>query len=304
MDSRRPTQLDRVALMRGRRGWMGAAVGLVIAISFAAIGVAVAASQQGPPPIIYADTIDPSTTPAPPSTSPADVLAAVMARDDFSRIRAVNIGPAPADFLESGYSGIWVYLTVDAPSANGAAPLHGVWEATVVAGAFRDEMHSAGLETPEGYGVLLRLPDGTIEPFMAWPFGDIALGQRFTDPASAAEVQSSIRQAVRSTGLEPITVDSVVAKDLSLVVIASVPDADLLASRSALDELVDDVFGSITTFEGVYLEIQSPSGKPLAVLTRSFRTGDGMSHTALELGIGPIRGLPDGDDQDSEVGGG
>jgi hypothetical protein len=133
--------------------------------------------------------------------SPRDVLDAVLAATSSSHIRDSALGAAPPEFLENGYGGTWVFFVVDAPSTHGPSAIRAVWEGVLVAGAFRDGMHRAGLPPPEGYGVSIRLPDGSTEPHSAWPFGNIAYGQRFRSADSRGAAESEIRAGISQSRL-------------------------------------------------------------------------------------------------------
>lgn len=280
---------------RIRRGWafVGAVV-VVLGSTLGAVALGAAVVRGGDEEdgsIVYAETVDVTAAPSLGSSS-SEVLAGVVGLVASPHILSTSLGSAPMDFRENGYLGTWVYATVDAPRADGPGVLRAVWDATVAVGAFREEVYRAGLPAPEGYGVSVRRPDGSVDPYMAWPFADIEYGQRFAPEGSEAMVERKIRDAVLAAGLEPIGVDAVVATDVAMAVVSRIRPTTRVLGRTDVDELVASVFGKLADYEGVYFELQNNAGKPLFVLARSFRTGDGLSYAAPQLGLQPLRGPP------------
>ena len=271
-------------------------LGFTAVIGFASIFsvVAIRAASVGPTDtddatITYAETVDVQREAIAPTGSADDLLTGVLASAASPRILGASLGAAPPDFVENGYSGTWVVFIVDSPRSEGPATIRAVWDATLAAGALRDEMYRAGFPALEGFGILARKSDGTLEPYSAWPFGDIAYGQQFTAANARPAVLSEIREGVTAAGLRETSIEVVAPSDLAVAVVAQV-DRSKIASQSDLNRMVETVFADLHDYEGIYLEIDDEKGKSIFVLARSFRTGDGLFYVAPELGIEPLRG--------------
>jgi hypothetical protein len=280
------TGLNRVRLIALVAG------GTVLAFSIAVSASVLSASNalEAESTITYAATVDVQRSTSLPVDSPSEILADVLASEGSPRILSASVGPAPPDFLENGYSGTWVYVVVDVPSVEGPGPIRAIWDAELAAGAFRDEMYRAGLIAPEGYGILVHHSDGSTRPYSAWPFGDIAYGQRFRAASTRATAEAELRDRLLTSGLKPTSIELIAARDLAAGVVAEITDPAASVDRAQLDQLIHSTFHNLHEYEGFYFEIDASGGKPLFILARSFRTGDGLAYSAPALGLEPLRG--------------
>lgn len=267
----------------------GLAIALLAGIAGAVVGTG--ENEEGnDTAITFAHTVLDRPETVSPADMPDDILGAVLAAEASPRIVSGGLGPAPADFLRNGYSGTWVFFVVEAPTAEGPQRIRATWDAVIAAGAFRDEMQSAGLPVPQGYAIAVRRPDGTSNPYSAWPFGNVAYGQQFRAADSSAAAESEIQDRVVTAGLKPVEIDVLAPRDLAVAAVTQIADAGAIQSRPDVDRMIETTFSDFYEYEGFYFEIQDRAGTPLFVLARSFRTGIGLSYAALSLGLEPLRG--------------
>lgn len=184
----------------------------------------------------------------------------------------------------------WAYITVRAPCNCGRAN-RAIWEATVVGAALRDDLrarHQYLYAAP----VTLLLPDGRKVKTGTGCCG-VAEITRFAS-RSSREIRSTIRRAAHGTGLHIDSIAVLRPEQAAPAVVATTRK-----SRQSIVNESDDLtrrFFFLPTrkyhrarpaYEGYYLEVRRPNGKPFLILTTSFRSGSGGIWAPMNLLCGP-----------------
>ncbi len=234
-----------------------------------------------PMPVRYSVSNEPLTRPESFST-PKAILAGILSRYGGSAVTDAYFGgptpgwtgtedpsiPLPAEYRD----GRWLYSEVSAQS-KGAGSMRALWEANLVAGALRDEIHLAGL-TGEliASNTSLRLPDGRVIKYAGGGIGRVAFGQSYRNFDSPT-IASGIRSAAVGLGLrvQAVSVHRPLQAAPAVVVEATNP-AEFVKRAN---QIYRAIFDGVATYEGQYLEARDSSGDPFFIQATAFRTGVG-----------------------------
>jgi hypothetical protein len=221
---------------------------------------------------------------------PAEILAAIRERYGGSAIIEAKFGPPPDTWTGTEdpsiplprelVGGRWLYTTVAAP-ALGAAAVRVIWEANLLAGALREELHLAGIAGALiAANVSVRLPDGTLHRNAGGGMGHVAYGQRFADGDPAA-IEADIRRAAAKHGLKIESIEVFRPLQPAPAIVVRVDDPVAFLADSNL--IVRDLFGGVARYEGQYLQANDRAGAPVFVQAADFRTGVGQQWIRPDL---------------------
>jgi hypothetical protein len=263
----RRIRLFRSALIAGGLGVLLGATGL-------AFGVGPLSSMQsqafherpgaGDVPGSYAK----DATAAGPGQPGEEAISQVLKGMSGTEVRSVRLMEAPAG---SHTSGPWVSVQVD---SNKGDDVYAVWLGGIVRGAVADRMRDdeettadiiggGQVEDTDQSGAPVTVPLGT---------GSILGGQAFHSP-SDDDLEARSEAAARRFGLELRSAEVMHPLESAISVKFALPEDGQLTWT--IDDLRAAVAGSPLSVEGVFIEIVSPSGKPLLRTGTSYRTGEG-----------------------------
>lgn len=220
--------------------------------------------------------------PASPSAIPtfdslqAAVDSALANQFAGTAVEAVDIHGSPP---VGAATGPWLNVTVAASDDRAGATM-GDWEAALLIGQLRDEMHTSNLPQISGYNIYLSVPDGATELLGGGAPGNVAYGQSF-DSSPTSETSAAIENAAAAAGVTVKSVTYVHTLDPSPVIVleSSNPTA-FLSAHPDLDQL----FKSIGVFEGMYIELVDASGIPAQIEWGAYRTSFGDRWNATDVG--------------------
>ena len=175
-------------------------------------------------------------------------------------------------------------------SFGGSAISEAIWQGSLLSGAVADEYCARGFGTIEEARGTLVAPNGMRRP-VGGGLGNVFHDQVFDDvPVS---IGATVTNAAARFGLRDVEVSTVQGLQQAIVIHTTTDTpartvAEL--SRSGVDALLG---GPPQRFEGVYLEVRDPSGKPLYVFESASRDGEGGGWLTPSLGsLGDIPVLP------------
>jgi hypothetical protein len=175
--------------------------------------------------------------------------------------------------------GPWVHLRIRGQADDQSAIL-GSWQANLLVGDLREEMHAADSAHPLfGEAIKLIASDGHTVRTIDTNIGDIAYGQDFST-SSPAQIESAIKAGCQSIGVSVQAFTVFQGLDPAPAVVVRTADPDSYLQNVGANERA--IFGDPTAYEGVYLEVQDSSGKPVMISSSSFRTGIGQTWIAGE----------------------
>ena len=264
--SARPILLIRSALIAGGLGVLLGATGL-------AFGVGPFASTQsqafherpsGEGPGSYAK----ASAATGPRQSADAAISQVLKGMSGTEVRSTNLMEAPADSLTAGP---WVSVRVDSDRGD---DLYAVWLGDLVRGAVADRMRDdekatadviggGQVEDTDRSGAPVIVPLGT---------GSIVGGQVFDSPSDDV-LEARAEGAARKFGLKLLSIDVMHPLESAISVKFELPEDGALTWT--IDDLGAAVAGSPPSVEGVFIEIDSPSGKLLIRTSSSYRTAEG-----------------------------
>ena len=280
---------------RHKRLLISSALALCIAAAITAGALSTIGGSSGPPgftPVQRAQTTGPSASAAGiDATTLAGALQQLRARLGDQRIATAEVRSLPTTASNAG--GETALLTVDA-SGPGAPAIRATWEGELIAGALRDVAAERGLGPLDNFQISLHYPDGSITPNDSG-FGNVVRSQRF-DASPPPVIERRIRTGLVDAGLTPISISFVSALQTSPVVIAQAdkPKAVVQASEDAhyWSEILG---GDFQNYEGYYLELRDPAGKPFLISTSANRAGSSTGWIRPDLNPRPLaNGIPTG----------
>ncbi len=232
------------------------------------------------------------------TSSPSSLLQAILARLGSSSVVSATIAGPPTGYIPTEdpssppppafATGKWAYFTVTTPD-DAQGSIRPVWEAQLVAGALRDEMHAHGLVSLYSDQVDVKLPDGSVVTGEHGGLGNTVFGQVFstTTPASIA---ADIAQRVANAGLTLVSVRVLTPEQSApMVVVRSNDPAGFVKNEYTM---LRQIFGNPTTYEGIYLEAQDSAGSPFFIVASSFRTATGQTWYRPDLDPQRLGSLP------------
>jgi hypothetical protein len=205
-----------------------------------------------------------------PTPAQAALLAEiVVGLGADSAITAVAVGPPGQDYRESAALQVmgttWLTIRVRSDSFVCPARCSARWEASLLAGAYRDLASARGLPGLLGYSAVFEFADGRTQK----ESGVIgAPTSHVVDPGGPDSIAADVREQLEtaSARVGPLEAEIAFEKPLRyaprLVVRAADPDKAVAYFSGTA------IFGNV---EGSYLEVQDAAGKPLMVLTGSTR---------------------------------
>lgn len=205
-------------------------------------------------------------------------LEEIVARLGDEDITAAEVRVVPE--TESNAGGRVAFLTVKTP-APGPAAAQDLWLAELAAGALRDVASVKGLALIDNFEVAAQLPDGEIVPINSG-FGNVARAQQF-DTSTDAAIRARIEKGLRSVGLEPLSVSTVSALQLSPVVVARSDDPASFVRRATLASFWEEMLGDYLNYEGYYFELRDADDQPAVIATAAHRAGASASWTRADL---------------------
>jgi hypothetical protein len=241
-----------------------------IAIGAAIAGVAVGAGGDGSAKVSYTPNHGHRPPVLPASSTPDQVVSAVLARAHAPTVVTAKLESPPA--VPGIRAGQYLHFVVAIP-ADDERDMRAKWEADVIAGALADTFADRGASPIVGTVIDGKLPDGTIVPAIGSGFGDIVNGQDFSN-SDPSHLKAAVAQALSGVGLRPITVDVLSADQAAPAVVAETSDPVTAATNAA--ETIRAVFGTNPpNYEGFYLEVRDQAGKPVFIESAAYRSGVG-----------------------------
>lgn len=259
--SARHTPLLRSALIAGGLGVALGATGL-------AFGVGPLSSPQSEDLHERPGSYAKESTATGPGQSADDAISQVLKGMSGTEVRSASLMDAPADSVTTGP---WVKVRVDSDQGD---DLYAVWLADLVRGAVADRMRDgeettadviggAQLEDTDESGAPVTVDLGT---------GSIVGGQVFHSP-SDDDLKARAEAAAKRFGMELLSVRVMHPLESAISVKFELPEDGKLSWT--IDDLRDAVAGSPPSVEGVFIEIDSPSGKLLLRTSSSYRSAEG-----------------------------
>lgn len=262
-----------------------AGTGLVVVAVLLGAGLAGGAPNPGPVleapgyhPLQYSRTAIDTT---PTRASNAEIVATVLGqRPSGSAVLDVRLTDDPA----AGGSGRALQVDLSTSAWSGTGPIRASWEGSLVQGAIAEQL-AGGEDTSTGLaGATFRvhLPDGTVRTIDAGA-GQVRKGQVFShlDPAGQEAARVEVQKALRSFGLEPVSISFFTYQDDAVEIVCEVPAGGELRDFELLRQTLT---GSPASYEGVYLEVRDSDGSPIAASATAFRTGAGSQWVDPEFG--------------------
>jgi hypothetical protein len=218
------------------------------------------------------------------ATSHYDVVDAQTAIDsaigglDSSAFVDYRLSDDPPETY-SPSSGQWWYATVSGPTDRDGATLKMDWEAALAQGSIAEQISGDVCDLHwviRGSSVEFQLPSGATRD-LGGGAGDIAPDQLFAAQASNSTDEEIVQEVGDALAQYPLTVEDIdVLHPLgpAVAVVATVEEAGDIKGK--FEAIRSAVLGDPLRFEGLYLEIDTPDGKPLVRTGASYRSGAGM----------------------------
>ena len=222
---------------------------------------------SNPPPAPTAQTdVSVATT-----MSYKDIVLSVTDKLDSSALLTARLGDPPASETRSG---VWLYATIVGAAKDYRAN-YGRWQAFLAQGAVSARLTAAyPAQKLIGSSVDLQVPDGSMVPNID---GSIASNSapftKFSD-ATDSEINDAVTALLPKFGLRLKTLDVFRPLDAAVKITAVVED------ESKLDYQVGPLLYALNQpvpYEGVFLEIDSPTGEPLSIQLNAKRAGEGLN---------------------------
>ena len=191
------------------------------------------------------------------------LLAEIVAGVGKSSVSRVTIGAVPdgwqqAEAIEA-VGDKWLVIEVESEHL-GAAQVRASWEASLVAGAFRDRAHASRLGDVLGFSTILHYPDGTSRRNDRLMTGAFA---HDVDDRGASAIADGIRARLEAAaeemgGIHRATVSF--RRPLAFAVILELEAVDV--RKAAAYSSRNDLFGNV---EGRLLQLGEADGTPVLV---------------------------------------
>ena len=239
------------------------------------IGLAAWSADSDPDPVVvgkpgqpaaYVDT----SQGAGPGMSADDAITQVEKSINSPYITRIAVA-------DSGTSGIALAIDETAPSATDGQQTALTWEAAIAQGAIGELMHTDQARMSEVLlpgSVSVHVPSGESLSLDPLSIGAVAPAQVFAssrDGATDTELSEQAARNLEKFGLKPQVIEIRRPLGAALVVKAS------LADDSTIDWTLDDLraalWGPTHEYEGILIELMSPSGESRLVAGSSYRTG-------------------------------
>jgi hypothetical protein len=220
---------------------------------------------------------------------PGVLLQAILQGFPPSDFVDAKVGPVPSGFQEEPALGEigknWLYITVRARD-EGAGKPYARWEAQLVAGAFRQTSHEAGLPELLGSTTTVLLPNGATEApvsaVIAAPLGQPAISQ--------SEAHARIRARIaKDSRLGRSILAFVRGLDAAPVVTTTLSNA---AAFRPAESVATALFGLNNDYEGTFVTVLGPDGQALRANGFAGRTGIGFSWSPPAAGSDTINPGP------------
>jgi len=206
--------------------------------------------------------------------SQLDLLSQILGGVDRNLFVAARIGAPPAGFEAAPRFGelgsAWLYLTLKADGTE-AGLVQPNWEASIVAGAFRDLAHAGSLPDVLGYSVQLVFPNG-----MASALDSSVIAEPFSHRVTQEDADALANARGRLASLEHVRGSSeriLHAAAPAIVETITTDDAESFVSRYS--SLQDAVFGDLANYDATFVRVVDGNGKLVAVSGFSTRVGAG-----------------------------
>jgi hypothetical protein len=185
-------------------------------------------------------------------------------------VTSARLIQAPTDASNPQGSDQWLEVTIDSEQGDDIEP---VWLGQLVQGAVSDLMRTNESTTSsvlEGAQIVDQDGDGNnvVTPL---GHGDVVGGQIFGSPDDAA-LLDRVDKAAAEFGLKVESARVLHPLDSAMAVHLTVPDGQV---DWTLSQLTTALEGSRPTIEGIYVELDSPSGQPLLKASRALRIPGG-----------------------------
>ena len=205
--------------------------------------------------------------------SQLDLLSQILGGVDCNLFLDARIGTPPAGFEAAPRFGelgsAWLYLTLKADGTE-AGLLQPDWEASIVAGAFRDLAHAASLPDVLGYSVQLVFPNG-----LASALDSTAIAEPFSHRVTQQDADALANARGRLASLEHVRGSServLHAAAPAIVETITTDDPQAFVSRySSLQE----VFGDLANYDATLVRVVDGNGKLVALSGFATRVGVG-----------------------------
>jgi hypothetical protein len=195
----------------------------------------------------------PDATPS--GLTPEDAVARVLASLGDPTVQSADVIADPSD----NPGGLpWVRVRLDSNAGDGVKE---VWLGELVDAAVGELIRSdqTTLSQVLGGGEIV---DRTVQGHVLTTplgFGYSRMGQRFHSP-SDADLRERVDAVANKYGLDVTSVQVLHPLDSALAVTFTVPDGHVTWS---IDQLSNDLSGSPDDLEGLFVQLDSPSGEPL-----------------------------------------
>jgi hypothetical protein len=181
--------------------------------------------------------------------------------------RSLLRGALVAGSLAALLGATWLVLAADGPAQPGDSPATGPGVRVPVEGDQADDLYAVWLGGLERGAVADRMRDD--EEVTA----DVIDGGQVFHSPSDDDLEARVEAAARKFGLQLLSVEVMHPLESAISVKFALPEDGELTWT--IDDLRDAVAGSPSSVEGVFIEIDSPSGKSLIRTSSSYRTGEG-----------------------------
>ena len=197
-------------------------------------------------------------------------------------VTSATVIDAPAD---SGDSGQWLRVAVD---SNDGDSVKQRWLAQLMQGAVDDLMRTNQATTSDVLGGAQLVDRNQSGKTVVTPLGHggVVGGQLFESPSDEA-LRQQCQSAAEKYGLKVDSVQILHPLESALAVAMTVPDGPLHSwTLGSLQGAIEGDgparrhTGVIPNVEGLYLELRSPSGRPLLKSSYAFRVPGGSAWTA------------------------
>jgi hypothetical protein len=263
------SQLHRNLLRRRGKLRRVAVVGALLGIAVGVVGAA-AAREWDPGPATPSTNASDATAGTPdqisadrdasgPGLSADAAIAQVLASlGDSSVISATVMQPPVAGSSNPVGSAPWLDIHIDSDQGDGTKQ---VWLGQLVQGAVADLMRTTQTTTSEVLdGAQIVDRDGSGHQIVTGlGHGSVLGGQVFDSPDDAA-LRHHARDIAAKFGLKVESVQVLHPLESALAITFTVPDGRV---DWTIGELKQAIEGSPPRIEGLYLQLDSPSGKPL-----------------------------------------
>ncbi|HEX5556369.1 MAG TPA: hypothetical protein VFX13_01990 [Gaiellales bacterium] len=205
------------------------------------------------------------------SVSQRDLLQEILGRVDSRLFTQVELTPPPAGYDQfPATDGTWIDFTTAAggPSGSGPDALIASWEAMIVAGAYRDLSAAACVPASVGLSTSFVRADGTPADISG---GDGVLGPvPSSDPAdyTEREITQTVESNIGQVGLHLDSIRFIEPNHLVPIVVATTQDP---AGFVKHDYSLQSLFGDVSRYEGLCVEVLDTNGAPVEVVGVSNR---------------------------------